>query len=649
MHFGQVQTIATLNNYSKLSALQMLNNGNLVYDAKDSKNSTQVFSTNYLSGETKQLTNPCNGMSFYNFFDPFTSAAQPDGFFTDGDHYYGIINTYNNCANTSGFDKKAFKTDGNTLSYTTNTQVSLGITEYGGLNNPLKSTDGNPILIGKSEKLFKINKNNLSFDLLYSASNSVSNVDLIFVGSVNGAKMFYSNNNYNIYRFNDVENKMENLVNMKTFYQNVYPNSPNSFFKPVSYKNNSVTNYVENTGVLNGFLYFWVNGNISGVGNVNVLWKTNGTANGTSEVKRFSKNNQPVHQESVSFTNFNNELYFRFNDDADNGGLWKTNGTEAGTVNVKKIANTTTSSFVTFMSNIVAYKSQLYFFARGENSNYQLWKSDGTMNGTLQAFKVIDMNFINSNSITEFKLFTEENKLYFYGNLYASSELICSDGTVENTYSIGKNAESSSGVLYSSLLFSKNHVFLSTLFGDKTFLAKVNLTTAKPYLLQNVSYSNNKLTITADDLSKAKRMFFYNINSDLLALPSGDFVSVDNKTITYTFSQQEINYLKDKPFKVAVETSAGTYLQKASENISLATSETSVSKPMVYQAQQQIVIIGSKSRKLEHIQIFNLNGQSVFNEKFNNEEKIKISESKFSKGVYILSINNNYTVKIIVK
>ena len=275
-----------------------------MYDAKDANNSTQVFSSNYLTKQTKQLTNPCDGKSFYNFFQPFLSPAQPDGIFTDGNHYYGIINTYNNCSNSSGFDKKIFKTDGNTLTYTTNSQVALGITEYGGINNAMTSSDGHPLLIGRSEKLFKVNKDNLAFEQLYSANSSISNVDLIFIGSVNGIKMFYSNNNYNIYRFDETEKTMVNLVNIKTFYQSAYPSSPNSAFKPTIYKNNSVTNSIENIGVLNGYLYFWVIGNVTGVGTVNVLWKSNGTV-----LKRFAKNNQPVHQESVSFINFNNELF----------------------------------------------------------------------------------------------------------------------------------------------------------------------------------------------------------------------------------------------------------------------------------------------------------------------------------------------------
>lgn len=647
-HFGQVQTVVVHNNYSNLSSLQMLDNGNLIYDAKDSKSSTQVFSSNYLTGETKQLTDPCTTMSNYNFFAPFTSSAQPDGVFSDGANLYGIVNTYNNCGNSSGFDKKVFKTDGNTLTYTTNTQVALGITEYGGLSHPLKTTDGNPLLIGRSEKLFKINKSDLSFDLLYSASNSISNVDLIFVGSVNGTKMFYSNNNYNIYRFNETEKTMVNLVNMKTFYQSAYPNSPNSLFKPTIYKNNSVTNYVENVGVLNGYLYFWVSGNVTGVGNVNVLWKTNGTVEGTSEVKRFAKNNQPVHQEAVSFTNFNGELYFRFNDEIGNtAGLWKTNGTEAGTVLVKKLSNTTTASFVNFMSNIVPFKSQLFFLAKGDNSNYQVWKSDGTTTGTLQAFKVIDMDFANSNSLKEFKVFVEGDKLYFYGSLYRGKEIICSDGTAENTYSLGRNGASPSSVLNNSLMFAKNHIFLSTTFSDKTYLSKLNLSTAKSYILQNVTYSNGQLTIKADDLSKVVRIFFYNINSNVLALPSGTHTIVDNNTITYTLSQQEINYFKDKPFKVAVETESGTYLQKSSENIALTVEDLKSIKPVVYQTEQQIIIETNNLKNEQIVKMFDISGKLVYNDKFSKTDKITIPKSRFSKGVYILTLND-ISMKIII-
>ena len=61
---------------------------------------------------------------------------------------------------------------------------------------------------------------------------------------------------------------------------------------------------------------------------------------------------------------------------------------------------------------MVLYKSQLYFLAKGDNSNFQLWKSDGTAGGTSQAFKVIDMDFASSNALKEFKIFAEDDELF---------------------------------------------------------------------------------------------------------------------------------------------------------------------------------------------------------------------------------------------
>lgn len=624
--FGQVQTLATLNSYSKLSAMQMLDNGNLIYDANDSYNSSQVFSTNYLTGETKQLTNPCDGLSYYNFFSPFL-GSDGGGFFTDGNHYYGIIDTRNSCPTT---DRKVFKTDGNTLSYTNNTMVALGMTEYGGLGNPLKNTEGNPFLIGKNEKLFKINKDNLSLNIIYSANGSDSNYGLYLVGSLNGSKMFYSRTSNYVSYFNDTENKMENLVNLKTFYQNIYPNT---FFTPVLYMNNSVTNYIENVGVLNGYLYFWVTGYVSGIGNVKALWRTNGTANGTSEVKRFLKNEQRVDLNAVSFTNFNNELYFRFNDEAGNAGLWKTNGSESGTVLVKKFTNTLYSSFTNFMGNIVVYKSQLYFLADENNTYFHLWKSDGTTAGTSLAFKIMDTDFANDSNIYSRKLFVEGGKLYFYGSLRYSNEIICSDATVENTYSLGKNPNAD-GSLNAPVLLSKNHIFYAT----DSKLLKLDLGTAKPYILQNVVYNNKKLTITAEDLSKTKRLFFYNVNSNLLTYPVENFTVIDNKTITYTLSQEQFNYLKDKLFKVAVETETGTYLQKASENIILSVNEVNNKSLNIYpNPAKDILHIQNNGENVKNITIYDTSGRQMLTTKAAKE----INVSKLPKGNYVVQVETN--------
>jgi ELWxxDGT repeat protein len=119
--------------------------------------------------------------------------------------------------------------------------------------------------------------------------------------------------------------------------------------------------------LVNGKLYFSANSS-NGPGE---LWATNGTAAGTTLVKDiFPGSNweeRPYGSGSHSLTNLNGTLYF-LSDSGSGQRLWKSNGTAAGTVEVKNApANALTKA-----------GNWLYFWSNGG----QLWRSDGTTAGT---------------------------------------------------------------------------------------------------------------------------------------------------------------------------------------------------------------------------------------------------------------------------
>jgi len=92
----------------------------------------------------------------------------------------------------------------------------------------------------------------------------------------------------------------------------------------------------------------------------------------------------PYSSNPYEFTLFNDELYFRAND-ADHGTeLWKTDGTEDGTVLVKDIDPREYSSGSKYSGNpywLTVMGDSLYFAAYDSSGN-ELWKSDGTRIGT---------------------------------------------------------------------------------------------------------------------------------------------------------------------------------------------------------------------------------------------------------------------------
>jgi ELWxxDGT repeat protein len=132
------------------------------------------------------------------------------------------------------------------------------------------------------------------------------------------------------------------------------------------------------------------------------LWKTDGTTAGTVLVKdivpgTYQYNNSTINNSSnpESLTAVGSTLYFTARDASSGRELWKSDGTAAGTVMVKDIFPGTSSSFLNSSTyqNLTAVGNTLYFTARGENTDYSLWKSDGTETGTVLVKSISTSNF----------------------------------------------------------------------------------------------------------------------------------------------------------------------------------------------------------------------------------------------------------------
>jgi ELWxxDGT repeat protein len=188
----------------------------------------------------------------------------------------------------------------------------------------------------------------------------------------------------------------------------------------------------------NGAIYFQATNGTSG----EELWKTDGTEVGTMMVKDINPgaNSSTPH----GFTNINNKLIF-FADDGTHGiELWQTNGTENGTVILKDI-NLTGNSFLACISlsysNVnlkslgqttgckIVFNDELYFSATDGVNGWELWKTDGTADGTVM---VKNINPTGNSNPQYFKEYN--NKIYFQANDGTNGiELWQSDGTEAGT------------------------------------------------------------------------------------------------------------------------------------------------------------------------------------------------------------------------
>ena len=183
------------------------------------------------------------------------------------------------------------------------------------------------------------------------------------------------------------------------------------------------------------------------------LWKTDGTASGTSQVKDIG----PGSSSSFPFdlTLLGSEVFFSASDGSSGTELWKSDGTNAGTSLVKDISAGSNSSSV---DKITAVGSTIYFSADDGTNGAELWKSDGTTGGTVLVKDI----YLGSDSSLISELTAVGSTLFFTAdNGVNGTELWKSDGTSSGTTLVkdinpGANSGFNSGItaVGSTLFFS---------------------------------------------------------------------------------------------------------------------------------------------------------------------------------------------------
>ena len=200
-----------------------------------------------------------------------------------------------------------------------------------------------------------------------------------------------------------------------TMVKDIWPGSGNGY--PYNFSKNT----------LNGFMYFSANNGVDGV----ELWKSDGTATGTTQVKNISYGNTDAYPENFSL--LGTQLIFSANNDSlsgSNSELWKTDGTALGTIQLKNIYPDTVTTANGFYDGTGATNSTIYFSARQDSIGVELYMSNGTIAGT-QFLKDIYPG-INDSYPEEFT--TVGSVTFFKANDGTNgSELWKTDGTAAGT------------------------------------------------------------------------------------------------------------------------------------------------------------------------------------------------------------------------
>jgi ELWxxDGT repeat protein len=245
-----------------------------------------------------------------------------------------------------------------------------------------------------------------------------------------------------------------------------------------------------------GTLYFAANDGSSG----GQLWKSDGSGAGTVAVSAIDGGDLGSYPGSTA--DVDGTLFFAASDPTNGRELWKSDGTPAGTVLVEDIVPGSYGSYPTDLTDV---NGELFFDAGGE-----LWKSDGTAAGTMLVKSIAARHLTNVNGTLFFSA----------GDSTNGNELWKSDGTADGTVLVKDIDPGASGSNPGELTKAMGMLFFSA--DDGTHgreLWKSNGTPAGTVLVKNInhgtiSYGGNTYPASGDpiDLTKVNGTLFFSAN-----------------------------------------------------------------------------------------------------------------------------------------
>jgi ELWxxDGT repeat protein len=203
-----------------------------------------------------------------------------------------------------------------------------------------------------------------------------------------------------------------------------------------------------------------------------------------------------------SYVNLGNTLIFGADDGIHGVELWKTDGTITGTVLIKDINPGYYSSNV---SSLFAFNGNVYFSAYDGINGLQVWQSDGTANGTVMLKNLGVLATGNGAQPMKFTIFN--NMLYFVQTSDGITfSLWKTDGTANGTVQVTANDYSSISQLIAvgnMLYFAKGGLWQS----DGTAAGTKQISVDSNQIIGMLTNVNNNLVFITDE-----NFYFQNVN-----------------------------------------------------------------------------------------------------------------------------------------